>query len=237
MAVLQSTVFISYRRKVGWPFAHLVCKDLRQHDYDVFLDTKNLGSGRFDQPIVDEIRNRRHFLVILTHGTLEGCQKPEDWVRREIECAIESKCNIVPIFVDDFNFDENTCAYLTGRLCELRNYNGPRLSNDFFEEGMEHLRTRFLTLPAQENITPPPPQSAPVVQHKSEQAAALPFLFYPNRTGTPAAEVPSLDTIGHVGAIDTRLFSKDKVPRLTSDFQEDTNPENPFKIVFCNSKP
>jgi hypothetical protein len=48
--------------------------------------------------------------------------------------------------------------------------------------------------------------------------------------------VPSLHTIGHVGAIDTRLFSKGKVPRLTSDFQEDTSPENPFQIVFCNSK-
>ena len=68
----------------------------------------------------------------------------------------------------------NAQAYLTGRLCDLPRYNGLELPHDYFNAAMERLRTRFLTLPGQGIITPAPPQDAPVVQQKIDEAASQP---------------------------------------------------------------
>jgi hypothetical protein len=98
--------------------------------------------------------------VVLTHGTLEGCQESDDWLRREIEYAMELGRNVVPILVNGFRFDANAHTYLTGKLSTLPRQNGPTLFHDYFDAAMERLRTRFLKLPAQGDITPAPPQDA-----------------------------------------------------------------------------
>jgi len=190
------------------------------------MDVESLDSGRFETIILAQIASRTNFLVILESGTLEGCQNPKDWVRREIEYALERGRNIVPILVNNFCFDSNADVYLTGRLCELREYNGLELYSAYFDAAMERLRTCFLRRSTQEKITPPLPQGEPIIRHKPEQTGPLPLLYYPYGAGTLATKLSSLHPIEHVGAIDTRLFSKDKVPRLTSDFQEDMSPEN-----------
>ena len=46
------SVFISYRRDGGKPVAEAIC-DALYKEYDVFLDTKSLGSGHFDSAIVE----------------------------------------------------------------------------------------------------------------------------------------------------------------------------------------
>jgi hypothetical protein len=122
MAAPPPTVFLSYRRDNSWAIARLVFQHLRDHAYDVFMDVESMPSGQFEPIILAQIAARAHFLVILTPGTLDGCQKPDDWVRREIECAMELQRNIVPILVDDFRFDDTARASLTGRLRELPDY-------------------------------------------------------------------------------------------------------------------
>jgi hypothetical protein len=92
--------------------------------------------------------------VILTPGTLEGCQEPDDWLRREIECAIELERNVVPILANDFCFDDNAFIYLTGNLHTLPDYNALTLHQDYFDAGLERLRTCFLQQPSQGIITP-----------------------------------------------------------------------------------
>jgi tetratricopeptide (TPR) repeat protein len=174
MAAPPTTVFLSYRRNVSSFIARAVLQDLRQHGYDVFMDVESIDSGQFDTMILAQIAARAHFLVILTHGTLEGCQEPDDWLRREIECAMELRRNIIPILVNDFHFDDSVRAYLTGRLRDLPRYNGLVLPHDYFDAAMERLHTRFLKLPAQGIITPAPPQNAPAVQQKIEEAARQP---------------------------------------------------------------
>src|SRR5262245_55174010 len=164
MAAPSPTVFLSYRRNVSSFIARAVFQHLRQHGYDVFMDVESIDSGQFETIILTQIAARTHFLVILTQGTLEGCQEPHDWLRREIEYALDRGRNVVPILVNDFHFDANTDAYLTGRLHDLPSYNGLPLPQNFFDAAMERLRTRFLKLPAQGDITPAPPQDAPVVQ-------------------------------------------------------------------------
>jgi hypothetical protein len=174
MAAPPPTVFLSYRRHVSSFVARAVFMNLHQHGYDVFMDVESIDSGQFDTIILNEIAARTHFLVILTHGSLERCQEPDDWLRREIEHAIALGRNVVPILVNDFCFDASACAHLTGTLQELPRYNGVTLVHDYFDEAMERLRTRFLTLPAQGIITPAPPQDAPVVQQKIEEVASQP---------------------------------------------------------------
>ena len=174
MAAPSPTVFLSYRRHISSFIARSIFMDLRQHGYDVFMDVESINSGQFERIILAQIAARAHFLVILTHGALEGCQKPDDWLRREIECAMELRRNVVPILVNDFCFDDNAHAYLTGRLRDLPRYNGLPLPQDYFEEAMVRLRTRFLKQPVQGDITSAPPQDAPVVQQKIEEAARQP---------------------------------------------------------------
>jgi TIR domain len=109
MASPPPTVFLSYRRDVSSFIARSIFMDLRQHGYDVFMDVESIDSGQFETIILAQIAARAHFLVILTPGSLEGCQKPDDWLRREIEYAIELKRNIIPILANDFRFDDNAC--------------------------------------------------------------------------------------------------------------------------------
>ena len=169
-----STVFLSYRRNVSAFIARAIFMDLRQHGYDVFMDVESIDSGQFDTIILAQIAARAHFLVVLTHGTLEGCQEPDDWLRREIEYAMELGRNVVPILVNGFRFDANAHTYLTGKLHNLPRYNGPTLYHDYFDAAMERLRTRFLRLPAEGDIKPAPPQDAPVVQQKIDEVARQP---------------------------------------------------------------
>jgi tetratricopeptide (TPR) repeat protein len=168
------TVFLSYRRDVSSFIARSIFMDLRQHGYDVFMDVESIDSGQFETIILAQIAARAHFLVILTHGTLEECQEPDDWLRREIEYAMALKRNIIPILVNDFHFDDNVRAYLTGGLHDLPRYNGLVLPHDFFDAAMERLRTRFLKLPVQGEITPALPQDTPTVQQKIEEMARQP---------------------------------------------------------------
>src|SRR5262245_51456020 len=112
MTVPPRTIFLSYRRHVGSFIARAVFQDLRQHGYNVFIDVESIDNGQFETTILAQIAARAHFLVLLTHGTLEGCQNPDDWLRREIEYAMKLERNIVPILVNDFRFDDNVRAYL-----------------------------------------------------------------------------------------------------------------------------
>jgi Sel1 repeat/TIR domain len=168
------TVFLSYRRHVSSFIARAVFQDLHHHGYDVFMDVESIDSGEFETIILSQIAARAHFLVILTHCTLEGCQEPDDWLRREIEYALELRRNVVPILVNDFRFDDHAYTHLTGKMRDLHRYNGLTLPQDYFNEAMDRLRTRFLKQPLEGAITPAPPQDAPVVQQKIDEVARQP---------------------------------------------------------------
>jgi tetratricopeptide (TPR) repeat protein len=171
MATPQPSVFISYRRRTSSFIARAVFMDLRQHGYDVFMDVESIDSGQFETIILDQIAARAHFVVILTQGSLDGCQAPDDWLRREIERAIDLGRNIVPLLVNEFRFDATASAYLTGRLTALPSYNALTLPHEYFDEAMARLRTRFLREPAQGVIKPAPRQDASAVQQKIEEVA------------------------------------------------------------------
>jgi len=173
MPRVDKTVFISYRRD-NFPWALAIFQSLNADGYDVFFDYLKIASGDFESIILENIKARAHFLVLLTPSALEGCDNAEDWLRREIETAVGSRRNIVPLMVEGFDFGAPKVAeQLTGSLGGLKRYNGLKIYPEYFEEAMERLRGKFLNIPLQ--AVPHPPSAAAkraaVEQKKAARAA------------------------------------------------------------------
>jgi SOS-response transcriptional repressor LexA len=143
---IEKTVFISYRR-TNLPWALCIYQNLTMHGYDVFFDYLSIDSGSFEKVILENIKARAHFLIVLTPSALERCSEPKDWLRREIETAMTEKRNIIPVMTDGFDFSSRLVTEaLTGKLAALRSYNGLKLYAEYFFEAMEKLRQRFLNV-------------------------------------------------------------------------------------------
>src|SRR5690349_20558116 len=99
MARVEKTVFISYRR-TNAPWALAIFQNLTHYKYDVFIDYEGIASGDFETAILENIKSRSHFVVLLTPSALERCGEPGDWFRREIETALDLKRNIVPLMLE-----------------------------------------------------------------------------------------------------------------------------------------
>jgi tetratricopeptide (TPR) repeat protein len=144
MGTVEKTVFLSYRRShVAWALA--VFQHLNRHGYDVFFDFEGLASGGFEQVIVQNIRARAHFLVLLTPTALAECDAPGDWLRREVAEALRSQRNIVPLMLEGFSFEApEVRERLKGELALLARYNGLEVPAAYFEAAMVRLREKFL---------------------------------------------------------------------------------------------
>lgn len=140
MGKIEKTVFISYRRTdISWALA--VYQNLTANGYDVFFDYESILAGDFEQIIIGNIKARAHFIVILTPKALDRCSEPGDWLRREIETAIDEKRNIVPLFFDGFDFGIPLISKnLSGKLATLKKYNGFYVYPSYFEAAMDKLR-------------------------------------------------------------------------------------------------
>jgi len=144
---IEKTVFICYRR-TNKPWALAIYANLTARGFDVFFDYTNIPSGDFENVILENIKSRAHFLVILTPSSLERCNEPRDWLRREIETAIDGKRNVIPLMLEGFDFGSpSTNKYLTGKLAKLKYYNGIHVPVEYFSEAMDRLRDGFLNLP------------------------------------------------------------------------------------------
>jgi hypothetical protein len=175
MLKIEKTVFISYRRTNSY-HALAIFQHLNANDYDVFIDFDGIDSGSFDQIILNQIKARAHFIVILTPSALEGCDKPEDWLRREILTAIEYKRNIVPVFFDGFDWKKDVVAQLPDVLKPLAIYNGFDVPSSlmYFETAMNLLQTKRLNIALDEVLHPPPPADVSVVEQKIAEATNQP---------------------------------------------------------------
>lgn len=181
MARIEKTVFISYRRTDVYT-ALAVYETLKNRGYDVFFDYRSISSGDFEQIITSNIRARAYFLLILTPTALDRLNEPGDWLRREIEVAIDEKRNIVPLFFKGFRFGASsksgiskwlqlgTPDVLTGTLKDLSRYNGLNVHEDYFEEAMNRLRTEFLSKPLNTVLHPVTTEVRKVVKEEQEAA-------------------------------------------------------------------
>jgi hypothetical protein len=170
MARIEKTVFISYRRKdISWALA--VYQYLTSQKYDVFFDYTSLSGGDFEQVIISNIKARAHFVLILTPTALDRCNEPGDWLRREIEIAVDEKRNIIPLFFDGFNFSSpSIIKNLTDKLASINRYNGLDVPGGYFIEAMKRLHTRYLNIPLNAVIHPVSTEAGKAV--KKEKNAA-----------------------------------------------------------------
>lgn len=93
-------IFISYRREDAAELARNIQLQLEKYGYKVFLDVERLKDGHFDKKIIDAIKSAKVFLALLTPKYLGRCGDSDDWVRKEIECAVENKITIVPVNIN-----------------------------------------------------------------------------------------------------------------------------------------
>ena len=170
MARVEKTVFISYRR-TNAPWALAIYQNLNNNGYDVFFDFNGIASGDFESVILGNIKARAHFIVLLTPSALERCNEPGDWLRREIETALESKRNIVPLMLEGFDFGTPAIAnQLTGKLATLKSYNALGVPAEYFMEAMNRLREKFLNVAVDAVLHPASPAAQEATE--SQQAAA-----------------------------------------------------------------
>jgi tetratricopeptide (TPR) repeat protein len=170
MARVEKTVFISYRR-TNVPWALAVFQHLTHHGFDVFFEFMGIACGEFERVIIENIRSRAHFLVLLTPSALERCAEPGDWFRREIEEAMECHRNIVPMMLESFDFGApGIASHLTGELALLKRYNGLSVPPEYFEAAMAKLRDKFLNVEL--NAVPHPRSETAQNAARVQQTAA-----------------------------------------------------------------
>ena len=94
-------IFLSYRRSDGKLLARLLKESLEKRGYRVFLDMDELLDSVFDEHIIQAIQSAPIFLLLMTKQCFSRCSHTNDWVRMEIECAVRSRKNIIPINPDN----------------------------------------------------------------------------------------------------------------------------------------
>jgi hypothetical protein len=169
---IEKTVFVSYRRTdESWGLA--IFQDLTQHGYDVFIDYDGIASGNFETAILENIKARAHFLVLLTPTALDRCGDPTDWMRREIEAALDNQRNIVPLMLAGFDFSKAAIAgQLTGKLAALKEYNGLEIPKaKFFSSEMERLRNKFLNVEVDAVLRPASDSAQRIAKEQKDKAA------------------------------------------------------------------
>jgi len=208
---IEKTVFISYRRTNAF-MALAIFKDLTAHGFDVFFDYTSIASGDFEQIIIENIKGRAHFIVVLTPTALQRCSEPGDWLRREIETALQFKRNIIPLMFDDFDFGNSSIvSQLTGGLTNLKKYNALRVPTEYFEAAMQRLRQDYLNVPL-DAVTHPLSDFASEAARQQQTAAAnaaltqrgqpLEVEWAPTSTETTTRGTPNIAVVGDDTATD-----------------------------------
>jgi hypothetical protein len=177
MSADEKNVFLSYRRKLvasAW-MARAVYQHLKEAGYDVFMDVESLDSGEFPSVILHQIEARPHFIVVLVPGSLDRTLRDGDWLRREIEHALSTKRNIVPVMAQEFNFDEEEEKLkgkkLPAKIKQLSAHNGVSVPTDYFDDAMRKLTGRFLKKQVAAVLRPTPIEELPTIKRMLANAA------------------------------------------------------------------
>lgn len=128
-------IFISYRRDGGEDLAGRTADKLNSLGYCVFFDVESMRSGTFNTQIYNAIDKCNDVILVLPPNALDRCASEDDWVRKEITYALESKKNIIPIMMRGFEFPEK----LPEEIDEIRFMEGIVASGDYFDAFISRL--------------------------------------------------------------------------------------------------
>ena len=90
-------VFLNYRRATGRDFARTLQQAFEARGLSVFFDYDSPQRGSFSASVFEAIENCDVFVIAYSEGFFDGCRNEDDWVRIEIEHAIEHGKKIVPV--------------------------------------------------------------------------------------------------------------------------------------------
>ncbi len=130
-------VFISYRRDGGFEMARLLYEHLKSAGLNPFFDLEELRSGQFNVKLYSAIDDSANFLLVLPPQSLDRCRNDDDWLRLEIQYAIEKNKNIVPLLMNGFQWPEN----LPSKMERLPYYNAVTMSREYFDASISRLFT------------------------------------------------------------------------------------------------
>jgi len=144
-------IFISYRRKGGYDTAKLIYDRLRMDGYSVSFDIDTLVNGNFDVELEQRVNDCKDFLLVLSSGIFDRFlisnpdYDPEnDWVRREITCALKTGKNIVPLALEGFVFPKS----LPPEVKDIKNKNAIDLYPKYFEAAYEKMKSFLISKPS-----------------------------------------------------------------------------------------
>ncbi|MEP6508326.1 MAG: GAF domain-containing protein [Gemmatimonadales bacterium] len=130
-------IFFSYRREGGSDVARSVQQALKS-EYNIFLDVDRMPSGHFDASLLEMIETSPNFVVFLSPGSLDRCNTPGDWLRREISHAIATKRNIVPVVLPGFSFPDP--QGLAEEMSDVARHDAVEYSHRYFYAMLDKLR-------------------------------------------------------------------------------------------------
>ncbi len=147
-------VFISYRRSGGSALAQLVRENLTRRGYRVFVDVRDLRAGQFDRTLMETVTAAKDVVVLVTRGCFQRCQDPDDWFRQEIETALASTCNVIPLRSDDARLPDPD--ELPSSLASLPKHQCVTFNSEFCDAGMERLSSMLRSRPRMTRRLVPP---------------------------------------------------------------------------------
>lgn len=151
-------IFISYRRDGGDMTALYLYERLSRMGYRVCYDLESFLGGRWDDQILVNVRSCRDVVAVLNPGALDRCLDWEkanpdsdaadenDWMRRELACALHEKKNVVPVLLRDFEFPP--ADGLPRDIRTLPFQNGIKASTEHYKDTFTRLLTRLTAKPA-----------------------------------------------------------------------------------------
>ena len=144
-------VFVSYRRATGSQLASLLKVHMQVRGVSVFLDVSELGSGKFEAALLTHIKHCSNFVLILTPNSLDRCvgdDRLQDWVHREIVCALDHGAHVVPVIDPVFEWPQEDKLPLDVR--KIKSVNGLSWTHEYQDACVEKLIS-FLHLPSSFN--------------------------------------------------------------------------------------
>ena len=98
---MKQKIFISYRRDTSFELAKSICKELERKRNTCFFDVKSIKAGDFYQIILSKMDECDIFLLLVSDTTFDRCNDPTDYVRLEIEAALERNLTIIPVMIEN----------------------------------------------------------------------------------------------------------------------------------------
>jgi hypothetical protein len=141
-------VYLSYPRGAGGAeLASLIAMQLRLRELSVVVEAHDGGHGGVSEYILEQIRDSRHYLLVMPPGTLDSVlvdgggggsmtssQRPR--LHTEIAQALEADLNIIPVTLD---FQWPDPAQLPEDIRPLAHFNGVRWVHDYQDACIDKL--------------------------------------------------------------------------------------------------